>query len=256
MQIVAVFTNGDSDNLMVGRNGIFYDRQGRDWDATITKIVDNPISIRQAFWAPYKKAVRMIQEQIAKRAAQADQAAVARLAEAAAKAEQASTKGPAPAPAPEPKKLDPGIIAAIGVGAAGLGGMVGGLLTGFLNLKGLMPLGVLAIILLISGPSMLLAWLKLRKRNLGPILDANGWAVNAKAKINVPFGASLTRVAVLPAGAQRDLVDPFAEKRRPWRLYTVLALLVLLVLAWMTGILDGAVSLISPRLTSTSIFRR
>jgi hypothetical protein len=249
MQIVAAFTNGDSDNLMVGRNGIFYDRQGQDWDATITKIVDNPISIRQAFWAPYKKAVRMVQEQIAKRAATADQAAVARLTEAAAKAEQAATKGPAPAPEP-PKKMDPGLIAAIGVGAAGLGGMVGGLLTGFLNLKGLMPLGVLAIILLISGPSMVLAWLKLRKRNLGPILDANGWAVNAKAKINVPFGASLTRTAALPAGAQRDLVDPFAEKKRPWRLYSLLVLIILLALAWTTGKFDRALSLLSPKLTS------
>jgi hypothetical protein len=249
MQIVAAFTNGDSDNLMVGRNGIFYDRQGQDWDATITKIVDNPISIRQAFWAPYKKAVRMVQEQIAKRAATADQAAVARLTEAAAKAEQAATKGPAPAPEP-PKKMDPGLIAAIGVGAAGLGGMVGGLLTGFLNLKGLMPLGVLAIILLISGPSMVLAWLKLRKRNLGPILDANGWAVNAKAKINVPFGASLTRTAALPAGAQRDLVDPFAEKKRPWRLYSLLVLIILLTLAWTTGKFDRVLSLLSPKLTS------
>ena len=57
---------------MVGRNGIFYDRKGRDWDATITKIIDNPISIRQAFWSPYKKVVRMIEEQVAKRAAAAD----------------------------------------------------------------------------------------------------------------------------------------------------------------------------------------
>ena len=72
MQIVAAFTAGERDNLMVGRNGVFYDRQGRDWDATITKIVDNPISIRQAFWAPYKKFVRLIEEQVAKRAAAAD----------------------------------------------------------------------------------------------------------------------------------------------------------------------------------------
>ena len=71
--------------------------------------------------------------------------------------------------------------------------MIGGIVSGFLKLKGLMPLGIVAIMLLISGPSMILAWLKLRKRNLGPILDANGWAVNAKAKINVPFGGSLTR---------------------------------------------------------------
>ena len=235
MQIVAAFTNGDSDNLMVGRNGLFYDRKGRDWDATITKILDNPISIRQAFWAPYKKAARIIQEQIAKRAAAADDAAVAQLAQTATKLEQAA----APAPAAAPKKIDPGLVAALGVGAAGIGGMIGGIVTGFLNLKGLMPLGVLAIILIISGPSMLLAWLKLRKRNLGPILDANGWAVNSKAKINMPFGASLTRVATLPPGAQRDLMDPFAEKKRPWKTYTVLLVILLLALGWLLGKLDG-----------------
>jgi len=79
MQIVAAFTDGDSDNLMVGRNGIFYDRKDRDWDATISKLVENPISVRQAFWSPYRKVARMIQELIAKRAAGADQAATARL---------------------------------------------------------------------------------------------------------------------------------------------------------------------------------
>ncbi len=237
IQILAAFTNGDSDNLMVGRNGVFYDRKGRDWDATITKILDNPISIRQAFWAPYKKAARMIQEQIAKRAANADQAAAARLAQAAVKLEQAGTTGQAPPP--EPKKLDTGMIAALGVGAAGIGGMIGGVVTGFLNLKGLMPLGVLAIILIISGPSMLLAWLKLRKRNLGPILDANGWAVNARAKINVPFGASLTRVASLPPGAQRDPFDPFADKKQPWGLYVAVVIFLLLTAGWLLGKFDG-----------------
>src|SRR2546429_1459630 len=102
MQILAAFTNGDSDNLMAGRNGIFYDRKGRDWDATITKIVDNPISIRQAFWAPYKKAARMIHEQIAKRAASADSAAFGKLAQAAAKLEAKASATASPLhPPPE-----------------------------------------------------------------------------------------------------------------------------------------------------------
>jgi hypothetical protein len=246
-QIVAAFTDGDSDNLMVGRNGVFYDRKGRDWDATITKIVDNPISIRQAFWAPYKKAARMIQEQVAKRAAAADDQAAANLVQTAQKLEQATAQtqpaataaaAPPPPPPPPKTKIDPGMIAALGVGAAGLGGMIGGIVSGFLNLKGLMPLGILAVILIISGPSMLLAWLKLRRRNLGPILDANGWAVNAKAKINVPFGGSLTRVASLPPGAQRDLVDPFAEKKRPWGLYIAIAAVLLLGFLWYLGKLD------------------
>ena len=81
--IVAALTDGDVDDIMVGRNGVFYDRKGNDWDATITSIVANPISIRQAFWAPYKKFVRMIEEQIAKRAAVADAAASDQLTQAA-----------------------------------------------------------------------------------------------------------------------------------------------------------------------------
>jgi hypothetical protein len=114
-----------------------------------------------------------------------------------------------------------------------------------------MPLGVLGIMLLISGPSMLLAWLKLHKRNLGPILDANGWAVNARAKINVPFGASLTRVAALPSGSKRDLVDLFAEKKHPWKLYLALLCLVLLALLYWHGLIDHS---LPGRLKSTTIF--
>ncbi|MCU0594498.1 MAG: hypothetical protein MUC98_03410 [Desulfobacterota bacterium] len=252
MQVVAAFTNGDSDNLMVGRNGIFYDRQGRDWDATIAKIIDNPISIRQAFWSPYKKAVRMVQEQVAKRAAAADQAATDRLAKSMEKIGQTAAAG-APAPAEPAKKIDPGTIAALGVGAAGIGGMVGGFLTGFLNLKGLMPLGILAVILIISGPSMLMAWLKLRKRNLGPILDANGWAVNAKVRINMPFGASLTRIGVLPPGSHRDMIDPYAEKKRPWGWYIAIVIILLLALGWISGRFDHALSVVSPKITSSYI---
>lgn len=256
-QIVAAVTNGDSDNLMVGRNGLFYDRKGRDWDATITKIVDNPISIRQAFWAPYKKAARMIQEQIAKRAATADDAAAARMAQAAARLEAAAEKGaatPPPAGPPPAQKVDPGMIAALSVGAAGLGATLGAILTGFLNLKWMMPLGVLAIILIISGPSMILAWLKLRRRNLGPILDANGWAVNAKAKINMPFGAALTQVATLPPNAIRDRArDPFAEKKRPWKLYSALFIILVLGLLWVLGQLD---SLLPDKIKSSKVLHR
>jgi hypothetical protein len=95
------------------------------------------------------------------------------------------------------------------------------------------PLAILGLIIgvmaLISGPSMILAYIKLHKRNLGPILDANGWAVNAKAKINVPFGAALTEIAKLPAGSDRDLIDPFAEKKSPWPKLAVFALALYLV---------------------------
>lgn len=212
MAIAAAFTGGDADRLMVGRNGIFYDRKGRDWDATITKIVENPISVRQAFWAPYKKFVRMIEEQVAKRAAAAEAATTTKL-EATASTVAAADK----AKAAPPKKFDVGTVAALGVGVGAIGTLLGGFVTGFLKLTWWqMPLAVLGVVFLISLPSVIIAWLKLRQRNLGPILDANGWAVNARAKLNIPFGASLTQVAVLPAGSERSIEDPFAEKPSPW----------------------------------------
>jgi hypothetical protein len=62
IHIVAGITDGDSDDLMVGRNGVFYDRKGNDWDTTIIKLVEHPISVRQAFWLPYKRIGRIIRE--------------------------------------------------------------------------------------------------------------------------------------------------------------------------------------------------
>jgi hypothetical protein len=232
MQIVAAFTNGDSDNLMVGRNGLFYDRKGRDWDATITKIVDNPISIRQAFWSPYKKFVRMIEEQIAKRAAAADTSASDKLAAAASNMARADVVAQQQqAKAADAKKMDVGVVAALGVAVGAIGGALASLATGLLRLPTWqIPLVFVGIILLISLPSMVIAWLKLRKRNLGPILDANGWAVNARAKINHPFGASLTGVAALPPHYRRDLADPFAEKKSPWP--RLIAFLIVLAIAY------------------------
>ncbi|MFS8609050.1 MAG: hypothetical protein LOD94_13830, partial [Gammaproteobacteria bacterium] len=214
-QIVAAVTNGDSDNLMVGRNGIFYDREGRDWDATITKIVDNPISIRQAFWSPYKKLVRLIEEQVAKRAAAADAAASQKLEAVAETVATVDKTKPEQA-----KKIDVGTVAALGVAFGALAtatAAIAGYASGLMRLpfwQLCIAIGVL--VLIVSGPSVLIAWLKLRKRNLGPILDANGWAVNARARLNVPFGESLTGIAKLPRGARIVSRDRFGQRPAAW----------------------------------------
>jgi hypothetical protein len=88
---------------------------------------------------------------------------------------------------------------------------------------------------------MVIAYMKLRSRTLAPILDANGWAVNTEATINIPFGASLTHLAALPPGAQRSLRDPFAQRKTPWKTYLFLAVLVaVLGELWYLGVLQKA----------------
>jgi hypothetical protein len=237
--LVAAVTGGDTDNLMVGRNGVFCDRAGKDWDATVTRIVENPISVRQAFWSPYKSFVRMIEEQVAKRASAADDEARRKVAATATDTAHADkTKAEGADKKPEPKKIDVGTVAAIGVAVAGLATFLSSILAMFFGLGMWMPVGLLGLCLAISGPSMLIAWLKLRQRNIGPILDSNGWSVNAMARITVPFGAALTQVAVLPHGSRRELRDPFAERKPPWKAYLILLAFAVLAGLWYLGYLD------------------
>jgi hypothetical protein len=243
LSIAAAFTDGDADHLMVGRNGIFFDRKGRDWDATISKIISNPISVREAFWAPYKKLARLIEQQVGKRAAAAHAESSSKLEETAKAIAEADKdhpppKEPAKIPEEEKAKIDVGTVAAIGVAIGGIGAMFTGVLSAFFGLGLWMPLGMIAVVLGISGPSMLLAYLKLRERNLGPLLDASGWAINGRARINVPFGGALTDVAKLPKNAERSFHDPYAEKRSPWRAYLFLFGLVVLAACWYIGKLD------------------
>lgn len=219
MTIAAAITAGDEGGLMAGRHGLFYDRNGQDWDATVVKVIAHPISIRQAFFAPYKRLARFIEAQLEKMASAKDKAVDERLAGGVEGTAKAAEGGKAP-PAPFDVAKFAGIFAAIGLALGAIGSMVVALVTGLVALAWWqIPLVFAGVILAISGFSMMLAWLKLRKRNLAPLLDANGWAVNTRARINIPFGASLTALAKLPPGSARPLGDPFAEKRRPWGLY-------------------------------------
>ena len=235
MKVAACFTQGDSDYLFVGRNGLFYDRKGRDWDATITKIIDNPISIRQAFWSPYKKFLRMIEEQVAKRAAAADTAATTKLQTVATTAVTADPKAPPaapPTPPPAQKKFDVGTIAALGVALGALSTAFGLVFAKIVELPGWqLPLVVVGVILVISLPSMVIAWLKLRQRTIAPMLEANGWAINGRVKVNIPFGTALTERALLPSNARRTLHDPYEDKGPARRRRFILLLLLLAVIA-------------------------
>lgn len=213
MTIAAVVTDGDIDGLKVGKNGVFYDRLGRNYDAVITKIIDNPISIRQAFWSPYRKMGEFIEAQINKFASTQNtkvlDGATANITSAGSKIAEA----PAPDAKPQPFDIAKfcGLFAVIGMALGTICSFLLSLVTGFLSLSWWqMPLVILAIFIVISGPSMIMAWLKLRKRDLAPVLNANGWAVNAKVIVNTRFGATLTHLAKLPTIVGDD---PFAEKK-------------------------------------------
>lgn len=230
MHIVAAITAGEEGDLVVGRNGLFYDRQGRDWDAKVVKVIANPISIREAFWAPYRRIAHFVSDKIQQFAASRD-ADVVNQTTAGTKIDETG----------KPTAFDigkfAGIFAAIGLAMAAMGAAFAALASSLSGLAWWQMLLVLAgIILFISGPSILLAWFKLRRRNLGPILDANGWALNSKALISIAFGTQLTQLARLPKGAKQVDLDK-KSSRKYW--LALLVILLLLVFVFLPTQQDG-----------------
>ena len=220
MDVVAVMTDGRTRDLRPGKNGLFYDLDGGDWDAVITKVVENPISVKDAFWAPYRKVANFISDKIDKSAADKDAAALSKLQTKA----DAGAEG---AKQPFDIARFAGISAAVGMALAGIGAVLVALGAAVKNLTWWQWLIIVAaVMLVISGPSCFIAWRKLRKRNLGPVLNANGWAINSQVLVNILFGKTLTSVAKYP---KMKLNDPYAKRTPLWRkiLCWVLALLVI-----------------------------
>ena len=242
--IAAVLTDGDVDGLREGKNAVFYDRDGNDYTAKVTAIVDNPVSIRQAFWSPYKKVARMISDKIDKSAAEKNEKSMAGLTSATDNATTVKVDGDGKEAAKAVTSTFDiakfaGIFAAIGMAIGFIGEFLVAVVKGAATLKlWQLLLVIVGIMLLISGPSMFIAWRKLRKRDLGPVLNANGWAVNAASLVRVKFGKTLTSLAKFP---KLTAVDAEARRKQGWRrfwFWFCCLVLVALVALWLLGLLS------------------
>ena len=243
ISIVAAVTVGDVGDLMVGKNAIYYDNAGVEWDAVITKIIDNPISIAQSFWSPYSRMATAIENLISKSAADKDAKI---MSEATAKINAAPKAAPADGNAPAaPQAFDigkfAGIFAALGMALGMIGSALAALAKGIFALAWWQViLAFVGVLFVISGPAMVMAWLKLRRRNIAPLLNANGWAVNAASKISIPFGETLTDVAKYP---KLKLKDPYARKGlAPWKKWTIsiASVAVVLIGLWLGNLFAWA----------------
>lgn len=244
IQIVAAVTVGEIGDLVVGKNAVYYDNTGLEWDAVITKVIDNPVSVAQAFWSPYRRMAKAVENLISKSAADKD---AKMMSNVTAKINSAPAAAPAASadPAAKPAAAPPfdiakfaGIFAAIGMALGMIGTALVSLAKGIIALKWWQLILVfIGIMLLISGPAMVMAWLKLRRRNIAPLLNANGWAVNAASKISIPFGETLTDVAKFP---KTKLKDPYAKAGlAPWKkwIISLAALIVVACVLWLFNLL-------------------
>ena len=229
MNIMAVLTSGDINNIRVGKNAVFYDNQGQDWDAVVTHIKENPISVREAFWSPYRKCGGWFKEKFTKTAEEKEAAAFENLT-TKADATTSAVAAPGAAPAAAKKPFDiakfAGIFAAIGMAIGFLLNALTGILGAVFHSWLSAIIFIVIVMLCISGPSMVLAWIKLRGRNLGPVLNANGWAINSKIIVKSRFGRTLTQRAKYPAVVMSK--DPYAPMPK-WLIWLIFILIVLVI---------------------------
>ncbi len=231
-EVCAVVTAGPTAGLYVGRNGMFVDCDGKDWEAVVAKVVESQVSLREAFWAPWAKIATTISEQCKKFLSSKQDAAVAQVGETTT----AAAAAPKPAEAPSGAALASS-VAALGVGV----GMAGAAIGGLIGLVAGLPLwkvlaGVAAVILIVSLPSVILAWFKLRARDLGAILNAGGWAVNRPLTFSMGLARTFTHPAKMPLGSVVAR-DPYASHGWLKALLLLLAAAgVALAICWKLGV--------------------
>lgn len=234
-EIAAAVTAGTRGSVAVGKRGVFYDRDGLEWDAQVVDLVVAPISLLEAAVAPFVRLKSVLVDRVQKLIA-------SKLEGMESGAHTAVTTASAPAAAAAPPAAAGGsnLQTLIIGGGAVFTGLTAAL--AFL-IKTLSEIDVpsvlkalLMLVLAIMGLSALLGWFKLRARDLATVLEACEWAVNARMFLTRRHSLLFTRVPPLPKGSKTEylLMPGEAAEKRKRRAGVFLG--ALLVLAALTGV--------------------
>lgn len=181
--VCAVVTAGAVAGLYVGRNGVFYDRDGKDWEAVVTRMVENQVSLAEAFWTPWRK--------LGEGAAKAAKKFLGDM-----QAESMQKVAPAATNPQAGGATMASSVAAIGIGIGMVGAACASVMAAVSNMVWWQILvSIAAIIAVVSVPSVILTWFKLRQRDLGAILNACGWAVNRPMRFSMRLARTFTACA-------------------------------------------------------------
>jgi hypothetical protein len=207
-EVAVPVTGGRSVHLAVGKRGVFYDVEGREFDAVVTHVVRHPVSLWEAMVMPFGRIGHFVTSKIEGMAAAGEKSLDAQLEKGLVPVVAPAPGAPAVAAAPLQTAGPAGFIAAVGITFAALGSSLAFILT---QVKSLTLFDVItAAIIIVTGvmvPSGLLGWLKLRKRNLALLLEGAGWALNDRLILTRGLASLITRRPKLPKHARVDRTD-------------------------------------------------
>ncbi|OJT18543.1 kinesin [Archangium sp. Cb G35] len=244
-EVAVPATRGRSDGLAVGKRGVFYDVEGREYDAVVTQIIRQPVSLWEAMTMPFGRIGKFISSKIEGMAAAGEKTLDESLEKGYAQGTQTAPAAPAPgAPAAAPVAGPGGFIAATGIAFAAVGSSLAFIVS---QVRSLTVFDVISAAMILAAavmlPSGLLGWLKLRKRNLALLLEGSGWALNDRLMLTRDLAAIITRRPRLPKNAKVDRTDVLQsvlatareddeEEPRSPGMWLLIGLVIVFVVLW------------------------
>ena len=218
-ELAVPVTAGGRGNLCVGKRGVFYDLAGNECDATIVHIIENPISISEALASPFVRLGRLLTGKIESFTSQAEKKLDAVAAEPlSTKVSQVSSQSGKSSGG----LAAGGMVMGAGVAVAALGSAVAYIAKTVAGHWESILVVVFAAIGLVAILTSIVAFMKLRKRDLSAILEASGWGINARMRLTRRQRNYFTQRLAYPSGSKG-----VHRGRRLWLACIVLIVLLL-----------------------------
>ena len=234
--IAAAVTGGTMRSFFIGKHGVFFDSDGQIYDAVIRDIVEQPVSIGEAFKAPFFLFADFLSKQTEKifnsRNAEMQKNLTTELNKAAP---PAATAKPAakPAAAPAAGSSLPMLLMGGGIGVAALGSSIAFIAKSLQNVSLTTVLAVLGgIIVIFGGPSVINALIKIFRRDLSRFLESCGCAVNRPMRMTRKMGGIFTFNPPRPKGevTLTDLVDELVPREKVSKTFKAVIRIIIVLL--------------------------
>jgi hypothetical protein len=197
-EVVVPVTTGGKGNLCIGKRGVFYDTAGCEYSAEVTHIIENPISFSEALLSPFQRLGRLLTGKIESITAKAEKKLDMRASEAV------STVTAEPSGQKQASGISSGgLVLGAGVALAALGSAAAYITKTLAQTSWLaIVISVLAAVLLVMVPITVVAFMRLRKRDISAILEGSGWGINTPMRLTHRQARFFTQKPRYPKGAK------------------------------------------------------
>jgi len=208
--VATAVTAGEARGLRVGKRGIFYTTDGREWDAVVVDMIPNPIGLGEALRAPFARIGDFIEKQIERFTSARYTDLEKEVGKHVSTAEKSVADGtrllpgstgkadsralPAPGPALSRSGAIRDLLLGGGVAVAALGSSFAFIARTLTTNTSTLVVALVGLVMVVMVPTAIMAIVRLKRRSLTPILEACGWAMNANIRLTRDLGVLFTRV--------------------------------------------------------------